>query len=217
MSTPLHVFLLDDHPINLEGIQNALDVMDKEFAFKEATDLDTAISIIKQQPRLLPFDIAFIDVGLPASKNSDIHSGEGIAKMMKEKFFDCKIIIQTQFFQAERVRHIIKTVNPEGLLLKTDFRSKQIRKAVEMVLQDVHYYSPGVLKTMRTHDFELDEIDLKILYCLSRNIKMKDMPEHIPLSLRAIEDRKSALMLKFEVPPRNNELLLQIAKEKGLI
>ncbi len=217
MSTPLHIFLLDDHPINLEGIQNALEVMDKEFVFKEATHLDIAIAMIQQQPKLLPFDIAFIDIGLPPSTNTDIHSGEGIAKIMKEKFPECKIIIQTQFFQAERVRHIIKTVNPEGLLLKTDFRGKHIRKAVEMVLQNEHYYSPGVLKAMRSHDFELDDIDLKILYCLSHNIKMKDMPEHIPLSLRAIEDRKSALMVKFEIPPRNNELLLQIAKEKGLI
>ena len=70
---------------------------------------------------------------------------------------------------------------------------------------------------LRKQDLELDVYDLKILSCLSRGVKIKDMPLYIPLSLRAIEDRKSMLMIKLEVPPRDNEKLIVIAKEKGLI
>ncbi len=214
----LHILILDDHPMNVEGIREALNKLTYDFIFKEATDIDTALLLIQQQPNILPFDVAFIDIELPPSKTTNIHSGEGVALVLKRKFPDCKIIIPTQYFQAERLKHIIKTVIPDALLSKIDFRRQHIRNALESVLKNESYYSPSVIKILRSHDFELDEHDLKILYCLSKHIKIKDMPTtHVNLSLRTIEERKKKLMEKFDVPSRDNELLIQIAKEKGLI
>ena len=101
--------------------------------------------------------------------------------------------------------------------MKDEFRSSHISQAVYAVLNNEKYYSPMVEILLRKQDLELDVYDLKILRCLSRGVKIKDMPLYIPLSLRAIEDRKSMLMIKLEVPPRDNEKLIIIAKEKGLI
>lgn len=213
----LNVFMLDDHPMHLEGIQDALSILELEFIYKEATDIDTALQLIKQQPEILPFDIAFIDMGLPPSTITDVHSGEEVALILKEKFPECKIIIPTQYFQAERLRFIIKTVQPDGLLSKVDFRKEHIRNSVKTVLKDDNYYSPSVVKILRSDIPQLDETDLKILYCLSQHMKMKDIPSHVNLSLRAVEDRKSAMMIDLGVPSRNNELLIQVAREKGLI
>ena len=217
MKQQYHILLVEDHLITLDAYKSVLELMDEDFIITEVEDIDRALDKAKKQPDLLAFDIAFVDIHLPKSLNTSIESGEELALELKRIFPNIKIIIPTQYNQPQRIRHIINTVSPDALLLKEEFRSSHISQAVYAVLNNQRYYSPKVATLLRKEDLELDVYDLKILSCLSRGVKIKDMPLHIPLSLRAIEDRKSMLMIKLEVPPRDNEKLIVIAKEKGLI
>lgn len=215
--SPYNILLVDDHPMTLEGYRNILNHMHEDFVISEAQGIDTAIHTIQKQPNILPFELAFIDIGLPKSKTTNITSGEGVALALKEKFPLVKIIVPTLYTQAERIHHILNTIEPDALLLKTEFNSKEIMLAIETVLKGQKYFSGRVNRILQSDDLGLDRWDLKILYCISKQIKMKDIPNHVPLTLRTIEERKSVLMDKLEVPPRNNALLVQVAKEKGLI
>lgn len=217
MTRQYQVLLIEDHLITLDAYRSVLELMPQDFIITEAQNIDVALSKIQRQSLLLPFDIAFVDVHLPKSLTTAIESGEELALELKQKFPNIKIIIPTQHNQSERIKHIVNTVHPDALLLKEEFRSSQISQAIEAVLKNEHYYSPNVASLLRTENLDLDNLDIKILDCLSKGVKMKDIPSKIPLSLRAIEDRKSAIMVKLNVPPRNNELLIVIAKEKGLI
>lgn len=217
MKQQYQILLVEDHLITLDAYKSVLELMPEEFIITEAQNIDSALEKMKKQPALLPFDIAFVDIHLPKSITTIIESGEELALELKKKFSNIKIIIPTQYNQAERIKHIVNMVAPDALLLKEEFRSIQISQAVHAVLNNEQYYSPKVVTLLRKEDLEFDVYDLKILSCLSRGVKIKDMPLYIPLSLRAIEDRKSMLMLKLEVPPRDNEKLIVIAKEKGLI
>lgn len=217
MKQQYQVLLIDDHLITIDAYKSVLEMMSEEFIITEAQDIDSALTKMKSQPQLLPFDIAFVDIHLPKSRTTNLESGEELALELRKKFPDIKIIIPTQHNQAERIRYIINSVGPDALLLKDEFRSSQISNAVHAVLNNELYFSPKVYSVLRMTDLQLDVYDLKILSCLARGVKIKDMPSYIPLSHRAIEDRKSNLMIKLDVPPRDNETLIAVAKEKGLI
>ena len=217
MKNQYHILLIEDHLITLDAYKSVLELMPEDFIITEAQNINSALEKMQKQPALVPFDIAFVDIHLPKSLTTKIDSGEELALELKKRFPNIKIIIPTQYNQAERIKHILNVVNPDALLIKEEFRSNQISQAVYAVLNNEHYYSPKVALLLRKEDMELDVYDLKILSCLSRGVKIKDMPLYIPLSLRAIEDRKSNLMIKFDIPARDNEKLIIIAKEKGLI
>ncbi|MET3536712.1 response regulator transcription factor [Chryseobacterium limigenitum] len=217
MKQQYRILLVDDHLITLEAYRGVLELMSQEFIFTEAQSIDEALEKAERQPQLLPFDMAFVDIHLPRSESKKIESGEGLALELKKKFTELKIVIPTQYNQPERIRYIIDKVNPDALLLKEEFRSAQICRAVEIVLSGGTYYSSKVELLLRKDHLQFDDYDLKILSCIARGVKIKDIENHVPLSSRAIEDRKSMLMIKLGVPPRNNEQLIAIAREKGLI
>lgn len=212
-----HILLVEDHLITLEAYRGVLELMPQEFIITETQSIDEALDKAERQPQLLPFDIAFVDIHLPKSELRKIESGEGLALELKKKFPEIKIIIPTQYNQPERIRYIVDKVNPDALLLKEEFRSTQIWQAVEIVLSGGTYYSGKVELLLRKDHPKFDDYDLKILSCIARGVKIKDIENYVPLSSRAIEDRKSMLMIKLGVPPRNNEQLIAVAREKGLI
>jgi len=213
----IHVLLIDDHPITVEAYRNALELMSYDFIFVEAYDIDMALNKVKCQPKILPFDIAFVDISLPESKTTRMTSGEELALSLKKQFPNIKIIIPTLIKEVDRIHFIIKTVNPDALLLKTDAKSLVIQKSINTVLKNERYYSKGVKTILNHRSMDIKNVHLKILYCLSNQIKVKDMKKHILLSLRSIERRKSELHDFLNVPAGNNELLVKKAKEKGLL
>lgn len=217
MKERYHILLIEDHLITLEAYRGVLELMPQEFFVTEARNIGEALKKIEYQPQLLPFDIAFVDIHLPKSESTKMESGEELALELKKRFPNIKIIIPTQYNQPERIRYIMDTANPDALLLKEEFRSIHISKAVETVLSGGTYYSEKVESLLRNNSMEFDDYDLKILGCIARGVKIKDIENYVPLSLRAIEDRKSMLMLKLNIPSRNNEKLIAVAHEKGLI
>ncbi len=217
MKQQYHILLIEDHLITLEAYRAVLELMPQEFIITEAQSIDRALEKIKEQPAQLPFDIAFVDIHFAGNQSQKMESGEELAAELKKRFPYIKIIIPTQYNQPERIRYIMDTVAPDALLLKEEFRSAHIIQAVETILGGGHYYSPKVESLLQNNPMDFDDYDLKILSCIARGVKIKDIENYVPLSLRAIEDRKSALMVKLDVPARNNEKLITIAREKGLI
>jgi len=106
---------------------------------------------------------------------------------------EAKIIILTMFNEAFRILNIIKGINPEGLLIKTDLTSRELAEAFQHILVSPPYYSSTVnnfLKTTVTNEIYVDEINRKILHLLSQGVKTNLLKDHIDLSMSAIEKRK---------------------------
>lgn len=218
MDKRIHLLLLDDHPVMIDGYEKALEVMDYLFFTQRCYTIDQAVSYIfasKEQNK--PIDLAFIDIGLPASKNKRYVSGQDVAIQLKRVFPDVKIIIPTLYDSLERIRIIADTVNPDAILLKDEFTGWEIRSAVEKVMLGETYFTPRVQTMLSESSIAIDDLDLKILSCLAKQIRIKDMPDYIPLALRTIEERKSALMDKLAIDSRKNQDLLEVARKKGLI
>ena len=84
-----------------------------------------------------------------------------------------------------------------------------------------HLYGKAML-TLKPYFYKinevvLDDIDRNILFHLSKGIKTKNLTEHIPLSLAAIEKRKRHLKEVFDVEKKGDESLLEQARNTGFL
>lgn len=216
--------MVDDHPMIIEGYQNTLLATKKEdqdIDIDVAHDCDLAVELIKKAfDSNRVYDVCFFDISLPASKDGLYNSGEDLAKLARQYLQGTKIIILTMFNESFRVHSIIKDINPEGFLIKSDLTSRELAEAFQQILTNPPYYSSTVntfLKTSSISDIYIDEINRKILYLLSKGIKTRSLREHIDLSMSAIEKRKKHLKLLFSIEDGKDESLLSEARRKGFL
>jgi len=143
-----------------------------------------------------------------------------LAMLSKEILPDAKIVILTMFNEPYRIHNIIKAINPDGFLVKSDLTSSELAEAFQHILETPPYYSNTVNQFMNklvVNDIHVDEINRKILYLLSQGIKTRSLPEHVDLSISSIEKRKKQLKDLFSVTDGKDETLLEEARNKGFI
>lgn len=216
------ILIIDDHPIIAEGYKNALlSIEDEKLSFDIATSqtCESAYEALKAASESIPFDVILLDLQLPASEKLKITGGKDLGLIAKELMPKAKIIVQTMCNDNFTMHDILKNLNPDGFLIKSDITSEILHEAIEHVLSDSPYYSDAINKFIRvqlTNDLNLDDVDRKILYLLSKGIRTKNLPSFIPLSLAAIEKRKRNLKNLFGVE-RANSSLIEIAIKKGYI
>ena len=223
MEQHLKILMVDDHPMIIEGYQNTLLATKKEnqhLTIDIALDCDMANELMKKSVKNTPYDILFFDISLPPSKDGQITSGEDLAKIARVYLPDAKIIILTMFNEAFRILNIIKGINPEGLLIKSDLTSRELAEAFQHILVSPPHYSSTVnnfLNKAVTSEIYVDEINRKILHLLSQGVNTKGLKDHIDLSMSAIEKRKKHLKILFSVEDGKDEDLLNSARKKGFI
>ena len=225
MKKQLKILIVDDHPVIVEAYRNILSSADLdcyEFIIDTANNCDTAIKKIESSAKSLHYDVLFFDVKLPPSTNNKIVSGEDLAVFAKKMLPNAKIAVLTMFNESHRIHNILKTVNPDGLLIKNDLSSKEFLAAFDVILNDPPYYSKTVAKYFRKkatsfQEPPLDDINRKIIFHLSKGVKTKNLTNYVNLSLSAIEKRKTQIKNMLELENANDEELIQAAKNKGFV
>jgi len=222
MSQKMNIIIVDDHPFIIEGYKNAINSYGGsgyEFSITQANDCKSAYDIITN-PQATPFDIAFFDISMPAYEEKGIHSGEDLAMLIKEVMPSCKVILLTMHTELLKINSIIKTINPNGLIIKNDLTFDELLVAFDKILKNDRYYSQTVVRLIsqsQQDNFDIDPFDKQILYHLSKGIKTKDIPSYVPLSLSAVEKRKLNLKEMLDVKGSSDVELITEAKNKGLI
>jgi len=219
----LKILMVDDHPIIIEGYMNVLmatKTEDQHLNIDTANNCDMAEIMINRAADNAHYDVCFFDISLPPSRDGKYTSGEDLAKLAQKVMPKTKVIILTMFNESFRIHNIIREINPDGFLIKSDLTSMELADAFQHILRSPPYYSSTVhnyVKQTLTNEIYVDDINRKILYLLSQGIKTKSLLEHISLSMSAIEKRKKQLKLLFSVEDGKDETLLENAKEKGFI
>ncbi|AXP79988.1 hypothetical protein CJ739_895 [Mariniflexile rhizosphaerae] len=159
-------------------------------------------------------------MSLPASLDRKLFSGDDLGLKLRSLFPKVKIIVTTHLNNNYWLINILKMVKPDGLILKNELTFQSLTNGVLNVLNGIPFYSSPVLKLIRQHisnDFDLDDIDRKMLYHLSLGTKTKELPEVVDLSLSGIESRKRRLNQIFNNEKKTNKALLKLAKENGFL
>lgn len=220
----IKILMIDDHPMIIEGYQNTLLFSKKdsqELVIDIANNCDEAITYMKKSIKnQLPYDVLFVDISLPPSTDGLMSSGEDLAEYARKILPNAKIIVLTMFNESFRIHNIIKTIDPEGFLIKSDLTSSELSSAFQAVLNNPPFYSGTVNSHIRktiTSDIVIDEKNRKILHLLSQGIKTKNLAVHLDISLSAVEKRKKHLKELFSVEDGQDETLLNEARRKGFV
>lgn len=224
MLEKIRILMIDDHPMIIEGYQNTLQFTKKsnqELYIDIANNCDEAITYLeKSLQKGIPYDVLFVDISLPPSKDGIMQSGEDLAEYARIILPKSKIIILTMFNESFRIHNIIKTIDPEGFLIKSDLTSSELASAFQAVLKNPPFYSGTVNSHIRksiTSDIVIDEKNRKILHLLSQGVKTKNLAAHLDISLSAVEKRKKQLKDLFSVEDGEDETLLNEARKKGFV
>jgi DNA-binding NarL/FixJ family response regulator len=220
----IRVLAVDDHKMTMLGYKFILEgtvfngfnvTLDIENSFATGKAKILAASKAKED-----YDILLLDIQLIAEKGEIPYTGEDLGIFARKISPESKIVFMSSFSDNFRINSILKTVNPEGYMVKTEINEDTLKDMVEVVLTTPPYYSTKALVAIRnkiSNDIFLDDTDKKILYYLSIGYKTKDMVPHVSLSISAIENRKRHLKDVFGVGKENDHALLHTAKEKGFI
>ena len=220
------VLIIDDHPLICDAYTNALNLVEKEnsdlvFKVSLAHNCDDAFAKIKESSkRLLKYELIFLDIKLPPSKDKRILSGEDLGLKINDLLPEAKVIVSTTYNDNYRIYSLLKSLNPDGLLIKNDITARELVNAINLVLKSPPYYSSSVSQTIRNemlNDLLLDKIDRRLLYEVSIGTKTKDLPSILPLSIAGVEKRKRNLKSIFDVSDLEDKDLIVKAKEKGFI
>ena len=223
-SNTLKILMVDDHPMIIEGYQHILLATKKEDQILDidvATDCDSAMSAIQKSKNMgQPYDMYFFDISIPESSDGIYKSGEDLAKHVRLTQPNAKVVILTMFNEVYRIHSIIKTINPDGFLIKSDLTSSELASAFEVIQNNPPFYTGtinNIIKRSIFNPIEVDEINHKMLYLLSLGVKTKDLVAHLGLTLSAIEKRKKNLKDLFVIEDGKDDSLIKIAEEKGYI
>jgi DNA-binding NarL/FixJ family response regulator len=217
-----NILIVDDHPFIIDGYKNAITRYKPniyEYSFSQGKDCESGYNIITN-PETIPFDVAFLDISMPSYEEKGIISGEDLARLIVELMPDCKIILLTMYTELLKIKNIIETINPAGLVIKNDLTFDELLFGFDIILKDEIYYSHSVIKMadQMNNDFEgIDQFDKLILFHISKGTKTKDIPQYIPISLHAIESRKVNLKELFKIEEGSDIDLIREAKVRGII
>jgi DNA-binding NarL/FixJ family response regulator len=187
-----NVLIVDDHSFVLEAYENLLRNIDNnkiENIYKE-TSVENAISLINKD---IQIDIAFFDISIPKSTLYNIHDGIDLAAYFKARHPFAKVVFITmhmEFFILLKAIHLIK---PEVFILKTDIELETFASILNFINKSKIYYSQEMLqvyKWTKINQVKLDNYDFQILSLTKKGVKAKELVNHLPLSLSAIEKRK---------------------------
>lgn len=218
-----NILIIDDHPMSVDSYKILLSSIDSNMKanYILGYSCEEAFNIIqrtKSDGEMINF--AFIDVNLPPFEVKKIFSGSDVAKLIREYFPDCKIIIISMHNEPLWVNQIHKSINPEGFIAKSDINYKSFPEAFKSVENDEIYYSESIKesrKKMIQKNINWNENDSKMLRLIAEGVKTKDLPNYIPLCLSAIEKRKASIKKQLIVESGSNKELLDSAKSLGLI
>ncbi|KAF2080125.1 response regulator [Flavobacterium sharifuzzamanii] len=210
----INILIIDNHPLIVEAYKivfrtNEHLIINSEVAKSYGQAL-IALDKMKYHAVLIDFELTSFEKELNISNNR-------LAVLIKNKFPEIKVIL-TISENNPTVGHVIKSIPYDAVLIKKDITASLVLEALLTVLSGSFFYSiaaENIKMRNQYSDLALDELDLKILQNISLGIQTKNLVHFIPLSLSAIEKRKSKIKLMFDAD--NDELLLYKARQEGFI
>jgi len=222
MST-LRILAIDDHEMTMLGYKFILERIAFDgysIIVDTANSYESGKKLIENSANSFNYDILFLDVQLFAPNEDQPYTGEDLGVLARKIVPESKIVYMSSFSDNYRINSILKTVDPDGYLVKTDIDPKTLEDAVKTIVLNPPYYSSKALAAIRkkmSNDIDLDEKDRQILYHLSKGTKNKDLEKYIRLSPSSIENRKRHLKTLFGTENENDLALILAAKNRGFI
>ena len=211
--------MIDDHPSQIEGYTYILESM-----FPQTLEITSCFSFADAYQMILNedecYDIIFLDMSMPSYDECRVQNGEDMAVIIRKFRPESKIVVITAHSETFMLYNIIKKVAPEGVLVKSDFHPHELQDAFRRIIKGETYHSNTVREGIRellSRETYLDAYNRQIIMLLAQGIRTKHLPEHMHISLSAIEKRKGQLRDYFCIDRGSDEQIVTEARKLGFI
>jgi DNA-binding NarL/FixJ family response regulator len=204
----IKVFIVDDHPLIVDGLRAALEAgINVEYTGSAKNALGLYETLQKKLP-----DVILMDINLPGK------SGIELCKEVKEKFSSIKVIALSTSNQASTIRRMLDN-GASGYLLK-DSSQTEILLAIQQVMTGKHYISfsvSEVLKNKNTQD-ELPAVtkrEREVLELIANGFTNPEIAKKLFLTAATVDTHRTNMLLKFNA--KNTAELVKLAVSQGFI
>jgi DNA-binding NarL/FixJ family response regulator len=224
MSTSLTILIVDDHPMTVDSYSNLLSASNFQentpHFIKSYNCQDAYNQILLRFKQNKNIDLALLDISLPPYIDFNIENGIDLASLIRKKITNCKIVLLTMHSEPLTVDKIIKEINPEGFVSKSDINFELFPIICKKIMDGETYRSPTIIESQRElhkSNINWDKHDSQILILISQGVKTINLPDYIPLSMSAIEKRKANIKEQLLMGKGSDRDLINKAKKIGLL
>ncbi|MCB9281292.1 MAG: response regulator transcription factor [Lewinellaceae bacterium] len=209
MSAPIKVFIIDDHPMVIEGIRGLLNGEPGIQVTGSATDAFAAMEFLKAQTA----DVVLLDINLPEV------SGLDLCPELKANFPDMKILGLSTFKERSFISRMISQ-GASGYVLKS-VSQEELVEAVRQAYRGKMYLSMEVAQIMVQPEPAsapvpmLTSREKEILALIAEGLTNNQIAERLFISPLTVDSHRKNLLAKLEV--KNTAAMIRIALEHGLI
>lgn len=212
------ILIADDHPIFRKGL---IDLLQQMFVKAKIIECQNGTQAIQSIRKLKPA-IAILDINMPEM------NGLEVCKQITKDLLDTKVIILTMYREKEMIKNAMLS-GAKGYLLK-DNAVDEIKECVSAILKGETFIGTAMLPYQNELSVEdkkkqqlidslksLSQAELKTLKLVSQNKSSREIAELLFLSEKTVENYRSRICQKLDLPPRNNSLVLWISENKELL
>ncbi len=214
----MKLLIADDHPVFRKGLKDILESSFEGVSIIECNNGREAIENIRAyQP-----EIAILDINMPE------YNGLEVSALILKENLSSRVVILTMYKEKEMIRKAMLS-GAYGYLLK-DFAVDDIIECINTVKEKGKYIGPALQpfynevveedskkKVLMNSLKNLNQGELKTLKLVSQNKTTKEIAELLFLSEKTIENYRSRICQKLDLPPRNNSLILWINENRELL
>jgi DNA-binding NarL/FixJ family response regulator len=189
----ISVIIVDDHQVVIDGLLSMLKYNEQIKFILTTTDPTQVIPMLEETP----VDMLITDVMMPALP------GNELAKKVKEKFPQIKILALSMSGEGQLVSQMIDDANISGYMLK-NISKAELAKALEKIAEGGIYFSKDVIEELqranqrKKHSLEahLTDREIEIIRLIEKEYNNKQIAEVLFISERTVETHRKNILRK---------------------
>ncbi|MEZ4960449.1 MAG: response regulator transcription factor [Saprospiraceae bacterium] len=209
MATSIKTFIIDDHPMVIEGIRMMLQNSPNVEVTGSAADAYAALEALKT----IAADVALVDINLP-----DL-DGIELCKKLKVRFPHIKILGLSTFKERSYITRMIDA-GASGYLLK-NANGAELEEAIVAAHKGRMYMSMEAAQTISRPAAPQPDLPLltnrekEVLALIADGLTNNEIAEKLFISPLTVDSHRKNLLAKFGV--KNTAAMIKYALEAGLL
>ncbi len=208
---PISVLVVDDHPLFLDGLNQALRLEDDIVVVGNSADGEDALRLAR---KLQP-DVVILDINLPSM------NGLQVARQLKAERANIAVVVLTAYHDAQQVLHamragassyVSKDVMPDeliqivrdaarGLYIIGDERLDE--RAVQAWIQaNIEAMSGPYVIDAEEHYVPLSPREMEILTFVTQGLSNKEIAHRLRISQQTVKNHMTSILKKLNVEDR---------------
>lgn len=204
----IRVFIIDDHPMVVEGIRALLQEEEQIEMAGSAGDAFAAMEALRRERP----DVVLLDINLPEV------SGLELCRRLRQEFPGLHILGMSTFKERSYISRMISE-GALGYVLKSASR-EEIVSAITLAAAGKAYVSEEVLLALAAVTPQppqpiLTSREKEVLACIAEGLTNKEIAGRLFISPLTVDSHRKNLLAKFGAG--NTAALIRLAAEQGLV